>query len=301
MEQQDDEENFLPNLLNGVPDFPSLAEAQLGHNSLFIKTTDVSPQNLYFDVTANMANYLKIYNQTTQSFMVTPSTTVYNDVSLNTFVAYGLTQRVSLFTEIPLRSVHEYSLNPTLTGKGFGDIEVGAAASLLPRTPVSDNDPGLDVYLSTTIPVGANDTPEKGEYPLGLNAYQFTFAADGYNPIGNYGLVYSAYYNMVGGNGSLNYGDWTGFYLLVNKYSATQFGNFLFEAGVNTAYKFDDRISGSPVNGSYDYYVNLLAGITYYYSNTFDFRVGVPYTFYQKGSWFTNYSVLLGVEYQIGL
>jgi hypothetical protein len=279
------------------PPLPQLANAQLGYRSIFgIQKSVLIPENLYFSITGDMVNYLKIYDQTTKSYVVKPSTMVFNDVSLNSFVAYGLTSQLSLFTEIPLRSVHQYSLNPTLTGKGFGDIKVGGTWNFLNEQKGNS----LDAALSTTLPVAANTPPEKGEYPLGINAIQFTLSVDGYNPIGTYGLLYSAYYNLVGDDGSFNYGDWTGAYLLLDKYTETQFGNFTFDAGLNAAYKFDDRVSGNPVNNSYDYYLNVLAGITYYYSHSLDFRVGVPYTIYQKSVWFTGYSVLLGVEYQLG-
>ena len=279
------------------PLLPQLAQAQLGYRSVFgIQKGVLDPGNLYFDFTGDMVNHLKLYDQTKDTYVVKPSTTVFNDVALNSFVGYGLTQNLTVFGEIPLRSVHVYSLNPTLTGKGFGDLQLGGTLNFIKDARGTD----LDATLSTTLPIAADTPPGKGQYALGVNAIQFTGSVDGYNPIGTYGLLYSAYYNLVGNDGSLNYGDWTGAYLLVDKYTATPFGNFTFDAGVNAAYKFDDRVSGNPVVNSYDYYLNVLAGITYYYSQGLDFRVGVPYTIYQKSAWFTGYSVLLGVEYQLG-
>ncbi len=279
------------------PFLPQLAQAQLGYRSVFgIQRGVLDPGNLYFDFTGDMANHLKLYDQTKNTYVVKPSTTVFNDVDLNSFVGYGLTRDLTVFGEIPLRSVHVYSLNPTLTGKGFGDLQLGGTLNFFKDKRGTD----LDASLSSTIPIAADTPPGKGQYALGINAFQFTGSVDGYSPIGTYGLLYSAYYNYVGNDGSLNYGDWTGAYLLVDKYTATPFGNFTFDAGLNGAYKFDDRISGNPVVNSYDYYLNVLADITYYYSNGLDFRVGVPYTIYQKSAWFTGYSVLLGVEYQLG-
>ncbi len=279
------------------PLLPQLAQAQLGYRSVFgIQKGVLDTGILYFNFTGDMVNHLKIYDQTKNTYVVKPASTVFNDVALNSFVGYGLTPNLTVFGEIPLRSVHLYSLNPTLTGKGFGDLQLGGTLNFIRDTRGTD----LDAALSTTIPIAADTPPGKGQYALGVNAIQFTGSVDGYNPIGTYGLLYSAYYNFVGGDGSLNYGDWTGAYLLLDKYSATQFGNFTFDAGLNAAYKFDDKVSGNPVNNSYDYYLNALAGITYYYSRALDFRVGVPYTIYQKSAWFTGYSVLLGVEYQLG-
>ncbi len=279
------------------PLLPQLANAQLGYRSIFgVQKSTLDPGNLYFDFTGDMVNHLKIYDQTKNTYVVKPSTMVYNDVALNSFVAFGLTRNLTVFGEIPLRSVHVYSLNPTFTGKGFGDLQLGGTLNLIRDARGAD----LDATLSTTLPIAADTPPGNGQYPLGVNAIQFTASVDGYNPIGTYGLLYSAYYNSVGDDGSFNYGDWTGAYLLLDKYSETQFGNFTFDAGLNAAYKFDDRASGNPVNNSYDYYLNVLAGITYYYSHGLAFRVGVPYTIYQKSAWFTGYSVLLGVEYQLG-
>ena len=280
--------------------FPFLsrpAQAQLGYRSVFgIQKGVLDPGNLYFDFTGDMVNHLKIYDKTKNTYVVKPSTTVFNDVALNSFVGYGLTRDLTVFGEIPLRSVHVYSLNPTLTGKGFGDLELGGTLNFVSDARGTD----LDATLSTTLPIAADTPPGKYQYALGVNAIQFTGSVDGYNPVGTYGLLYSAYYNLVGNDGSLNYGDWAGAYLLVDKYAATPFGNFTFDAGLNGACKFDDRISGNHVVNSYDYYLNVLADITYYYSHGLDFRVGVPYTVYQKSAWFTGYSVLLGVEYQLG-
>ncbi len=279
------------------PFLPRLAQAQLGYRSVFgVQKGVLDPGNLYFDFTGDMANHLKLYDQAKNTYVIKPSTTVFNDVALNSFVGYGLTRDLTVFGEIPLRSVHVYSLNPTLTGKGFGDLQLGGTLNFIKDARGTD----LDATLSTTLPIAADTPPGKYQYALGVNAIQFTGSADGYSPIGTYGLLYSAYYNLVGNDGSLNYGDWTGAYLLVEKYTSTPFGSFTFDAGLNGAYKFDDRVSGNPVANSYDYYLNVLADITYYYSHGLDFRVGVPYTIYQKSAWFTGYSVLLGVEYQLG-
>ena len=279
------------------PLLPQLANAQSGYRSIFgVQKSTLDPGTLYFDFTGDMVNHLKLYDQTKNRYVVKPSTTVYNDVALNSFVAYGLTRNLTVFGEIPLRSVHVYSLNPTLTGKGFGDLQVGGTWAFLNDQKGSD----LDASLSTSIPIAADTPPGKGQYALGINAIQFILSVDGYNPVGTYGILYSAYYNLVGNDRSLNYGDWTGAYLLLDKYSATPFGDFSFDTGLNSAYKFDDRVSGKPVNDTYDYYLNVLVGITYYYSHNLDFRVGVPYTIYQKSAWFTGYSVLLSVEYQLG-
>ncbi len=279
------------------PFLPRLAQAQLGYRSVFgVQKGVLDPGNLYFDFTGDMVNHLKLYDQAKNTYVIKPSTTVFNDVALNSFVGYGLTRDLTVFGEIPLRSVHVYSLNPTLTGKGFGDLQLGGTLNFIKDARGTD----LDATLSTTLPIAADTPPGKYQYALGVNAIQFTGSADGYSPIGTYGLLYSAYYNLVGNDGSLNYGDWTGAYLLVEKYTSTPFGSFTFDAGLNSAYKFDDRVSGNPVANSYDYYLNVLAGITYYYSHGLDFRVGVPYTIYQKSAWFTGYSVLLGVEYQLG-
>ncbi len=276
---------------------PPLANAQLGYRSIFgIQKSVLDPGNLYFDFTGDMVNHLKIYDQTKSTYVVKPSTMVFNDVALKGFVGFGLTRDLTVFGEIPLRSVHLYSLNPTLTGKGFGDLQLGGTLNFVSYARGT----ALDATLSPTLQVAAGTPPGKYQYALGVNAIQFTGSVDGYNPVGTYGLLYSAYYNLVGNDGSLNYGDWTGAYLLVDKYAATPFGNFTFDAGLNGAYKFDDRISGNPVVNSYDYYLNVLADITYYYSHGLDFRVGIPYTVYQKSAWFTGYSVLLGVEYQLG-
>lgn len=275
---------------------PQLAKAQLEYSSIFgIQKATLTPGNLYFNIAGDMMNYLKIYDDSKHSYVTKPSSMVFNDVSLKSFFGYGLTQRLSLFTEIPLQSVHVYSLNPALIGKGFGDIKLGGTINLLNDQKGSD----VDAVVSTTLPVAANTPPAKGEYPLGINALQLTLSVDGYTPLGAYGLQYSAYYNSVGNDGALNYGDWTGIYLLLNKDSETPFGTFSFVAGLNAAYKIDDQLSGKSVNGTNDNYLSVLASVRYFYDQNLDFTIGIPYTVYQKNTWFTKYSVLLGVDFQI--
>jgi hypothetical protein len=285
-------------VLLSFPLVPQRATAQLEYGSIFgVQKSTLTRGNLYFSITADMVNDLKIYDESMHSYITKPSRMVFNDVGLSSFMGYGLTDRASLFVEIPIRSVRQYSLSPTLVGEGLADVKVGGTLRIFDDEKKS----GLDAVLSTTLPVGANTPPGEGEYPLGINALQMTLSLDGYSVVGTYGFQYSAYYNFVGNDGGLNYGDWTGLYLLLNKDSETPLGTFSFVAGLNAAYKIDDQMSGKPVSGSYDYYFNVLASVSYYCSQNLDFTVGIPYTVYQKNTWFTNYSVMLGVDFQIGL
>jgi hypothetical protein len=222
-------------LLLTCPLFLQLANAQLEYRSIFgIQKSVLDPGNPYFDFTGDMVNHLKIYDQTKKTYVVKPSTTVYNDVALTSFVGYGLTRNLTLFGWIPLRSVHLYSLDPTLTGKGFGDLQLGGTLNFIHNEKSVE----MDATLSTTLPIASDTPPSKGQYPLGINAIQFTASVDGYNPVGKYGLCYSVYYNLVGNDGSFNYGDWTGAYLMFDKYDETQGAPLDSTAGINAAYKF---------------------------------------------------------------
>ena len=276
---------------------PAPASAQVDYRSVFGVHTSVVPSgHVYFGVSAETATHLKIYDQQQGRYVSQPASMVFNNVGLNTFVAYGLTDRITLFTQVPLRSVHLYSLTGTTIGKGFGDPRLGGTFSLLPRGKPSS----LAVSLSATIPLAANTPPGEGRYPLGLDATALNGSVDGRAPVGAYSVLYSAYYRLVTDDRSADCGDGTGFYLVLDRYAATNVGNFSWDLGVHGDYTIHDRIPGSPINASYDDSFGVLAGLTYYYSSTLDFNVAVPYTVYQKHSWFTTYSVLIGVEYEIG-
>lgn len=276
---------------------PAPASAQVEYRSVFgVHTSVVPSRHVYLGVSAETATHLKVYDQQQGRYVSQPPSMVLNDVGLSTFLAYGLTDRMTLFAQVPLRSVHLYSLNETTSGKGFGDPRLGGTISLLPRGKPSS----LAVSLSATLPLGANTPPGEGRYPLGLGATALNGSVDGRAPVGAYSVLYSAYYRFVTNDRSADCGDGTGFYLVLDRYAETDFGNFSWDLGVHGDYTIHDRIPGSPIDASYDDSFGILAGLTYYYSHTLAFNVAVPYTVYQKHAWFTKYSVSIGVEYEIG-
>lgn len=276
---------------------PARASAQVEYRSVFgVHPSVVAPGHVYLGMSAETATHLKIYDQQQGRYVSQPASMVFNDVGLNTLLAYGLTDRLTVFAQVPLRSVHLYSLTGTTIGKGFGDPRLGGTFSLLARGRPSS----LAVSLSATIPLGANTPPGQGRYPLGLDATALNGSMDGRAPVGPYSVLYSAYYRFVTGDRSADCGDGTGFYLVLDRYAETDFGNFSWDLGVHGDYTIHDRIPGSPIDASYDDSFRILAGLTYYYSPTLAFNVGIPYTVYQKHAWFTTYSVSIGVDYEIG-
>ncbi len=284
-------------LLLAVPVLsPARASAQVEYRSVLGVRPSVMPAgHFYLGMSAETATHLKIYDQQQGRYVSQPASMVFNDVGLNTFLAYGLTDRITLFTQVPLRSVHLYSLSGTSTGKGFGDPLIGGTFSVA-RGKASS----LAVSLSATLPVAADTPPGGGRYPLGLDATALNGSVIGRAPVGPYSLLYSAYYKLVPDDRSADCGDGTGFYLVLDRYAATDFGNFSWDLGVHGDYTIHDRLPGTPIDASYDDSFGVLAGLTYYYSSTLDFNVGIPYTVYQKHAWFTTYSVSIGVEYEIG-
>ena len=277
--------------------FPLRANAQLSYRPLFgTGAQAVASGNLYLSVTGEVISHPEMYDPATERYDHTPATTVFNDVGLRAFAAYGLTPRLSLFGEVPLRSVHLYSLTQTRIGKGVPDITLGGTWDVIGRGARTS----LDATLSATLPIAADTAPRQNQYPLALNAPTYALGVTATTRHGAYALSYSASYTLAGSDGALDYGDWADLAVLVNRDTPTPFGHFSFAAGLHAAYKAGDRRAGASVPASWDDSVTVLAGVTYRYNRHLDFKVGVPYTIYQKDAWFGTYSVLLGVEYDVG-
>lgn len=276
---------------------PAPASAQVAYRSVFgVHPSVVPPGHVYLGMSAETSTHLKVYDPQQGRYVSRPSSMVFNDVGLTTVLAYGLTDRITLFGRIPLRSVHLYTLSGATTGKGFGDPTLGGTLSLLgPGGPSS-----LAVSLSASLPLAANTPPGDGRYPLGVDAAALNGSVTGRAPAGAYSVLYSAYYRFVTDDRSTDCGDGTGFYLVLDRYAETGFGSFSWDLGVHGDYTIHDRLPGSPIDASHDDSIGILAGLTYYYSPALDFNVGIPYTVYQKHGWFTTYSVSIGVEYEIG-
>ncbi len=276
---------------------PLRANAQLGYRPLFgTGAQAVARGRLYLSVTGEAIAHPEMYDPATARYIHTPATTVFNDVGLRAFATYGVTRRLSLFTEVPLRSVHLYSLAQTRIGKGVPDITMGGTWRVLGGTARTS----LDATLAATLPVAADTAPRQNQYPLALDAPAYALGLTATTRLGAYALSYSGSYTLAGSDGALDYGDWADLAVLVDRDTPTPFGHFSFAAGLHAAYKAGNRRAGASVPASWDDSVTVLAGATYHYNRNLDFKLGVPYTIYQKDAWFGTYAVLLGVEYDVG-
>lgn len=291
--------NFLVLLFVTVLAVNTLQAQNIERSIFDIQPFTVKSGNVYLEETVDLPTVLKTYNPLKNTFVDKPEVMVYNEFNLISFWEYGLTDDVNLFTKIPIRSIHQYIPDNSTSGKGFGDISLGAIWNFYQDRESNSSFTGK---LWTDLPVAANTPAVNAEYPLGIDAFQVTAAVDGSIPWGNYQLIFSTYYNFVRNDGqSVNFGDILGTSIVLGKIANTQFGSFELETGVNFAYKLEDSKSGNSIKNTNDYYAQLLMGISYIYSNSLNFRLGVPYTVYRKDAWFTGYSVIMGIDYNFNI
>jgi hypothetical protein len=210
-----------------------------------------------------------------------------------------LTDRINLFTLLPVASVHHYSPAGTIVGKGIGDIELGSTYSLLNSKNPENS---LTSGVSIGFPTGKYKNIDPNDYPLGLGSFKFKGDVTGLHRFNNLDMIYSAYYEYRTNNSEgLHVGDEAGAYLTFQKQIDTDYGNFGFEGGVYGFWNLKDIKNGTYVPHSDDYAVNLFIGVWYNYLKDFYLRVGVPYTIYQNQNWLTKYKVLIQLDYHFGL
>ena len=81
----------------------------------------------------------------------------------------------------------------------------------------------------------------------------------------------------------------------------THYGNFQSETGLAAVNRFKNEKNGNEINYTDNFQVQLLLGFTYKYTKDLLFRIGLPFTVYQNGGWFTNYSVQLQLDKMFGI
>jgi hypothetical protein len=271
---------------------------------VFMSITNLRPitlnkQRILFQLQAEYPRYYKYQNLKSGITERVSESTVLNEAYYFGRVVYGFTDRINLFTILPLASVHHYSPAGTIIGKGLGDIELGGIYSLLDS---KNKENSLTSSISLGFPSGKYKNMGLNEYPLGLGAFRLKGDVTGLHRFQNLDIIYSIYYEYRTSNSTgLEEGDETGAYLTLQKQLNTNFGNFGLEGGVYGSWNFKDKKNGTSIPHTDDYTANLFIGAWYNYLKDFYIRFGVPYTIYQNKSWLTKYEVLIQLDYHFEL
>ena len=265
------------------------------HRSIFGQQPFSLPQkSVLVTVRGAFPTILKMYNPAADQMQDVPATMVLNEANYTGFVEYGLFRSLTVYASLPLRFVHYFSPDLNQIGKGLGNVETGVYYQFFSR----DGESGLLTDLSLTLPTSDIDFMNTGKYPLGSTAWEVKGGLTGLLPLnGAHLLLNAAYRFRTEDNVGVNIGDEINGTLLYQKRLDGKFGNFLIEAGVAAADKFEDSKGGTNLSGTDDFQTQLLLGTTFFYNKNLQFRLGLPYTFYQKGGWFTRYSVFIQIDY----
>lgn len=266
---------------------------------LNLQPLTLSKNRLLFSFQAEYPEFYKYLNSKNGKTEQVSETTVLNEAYYYGRAVYGLTDRINLFTLIPLASIHHFSPTTTITDKGFGDFAIGGNYSLLESKNFKNN---LTSSLTVAFPTGKFKNIGANDYPLGLGAYTFKGDLTGLHRFRNLDVIYSAYYEYRTGNSQgLNVGDEAGASISFQKQYNTKYGNFGLEGGAYGFWNLKDQKDGLTIPYTDDYNANLFVGAWYNYLKDFYLRFGVPYTIYQNKSWLTKYTVLIQLDYYFDL
>jgi len=262
---------------------------------LNLRPATLSKKRILISLQAEYPKYYKYFNPNTGNTERVSETTVLNEAYYSGHIVYGVTNRVNLFTILPVTSVHHYSPANTIIRKGIGDIELGGNYSVFDSQNLVNS---LTTGLTIGFPTGKYKDVGSNEYPLGLGVFKLKGDITGLHHFNQLDMMYSVYYEYRGENSDgLKVGDEAGAFLTFQKQIFTSYGDFGFEGGGYCRWNFKDKIVSSFETHLDDYTGNLFIGAWYNYLKDFYLRVGVPYTIYQNKSWLTKYEVLIQLDY----
>jgi hypothetical protein len=266
---------------------------------LNLQPLTLSKNRILFSLQAVYPEYYKYLNSKNGKAEQVSETTVLNEAYYYGHAVYGLTDRINLFTILPLASVHHFSPTTTISDKGFGDFAIGGHYSLLESKKFENS---LTSSITVGFPTGKYKNIGENDYPLGLGAYKFRSDVTGLHRFKNLDMIYSIYYEYRTSNSQgLNVGDEAGAYMTFQKQFNTNYGNFGLEGGAYGFWNLKDKKDGSSIPSTDNYNANLFVGAWYNYLKDFYLRFGVPYTIYQNKSWLTKYTALIQLDYYFDL
>jgi hypothetical protein len=293
----------------------SMATAAFGQNNILsadsvnpdrfaVSALNLRPEvlvknDLLIRLNLDFPEYKKILNTSTGNMEDLSDNVVLNEMLVNVYIDYGISPKLTLYTQVPVSDIHHYSPMGAVTGKGFADIGLGAGYMLLGGNSRNNTLTGEGTVF---IPTGESSNSNPSSYPLGMGIVRLKGALTGMYRSGNSALIYSGYYEFRPMNSEdRNIGDEFGVTLIRQNYFKTRYGNFGIEYGGYSFFKTEDKNNGIKVSHSGDYEADAYAGGWFEYRKNLFIRLGLPYTIYQNGSPFTKSNVLFQLDYRFKL
>jgi hypothetical protein len=276
-----------------VPD--SSRHSEIAVSSLNLRPEALVKNDLLIRLNFNFPGYLRTLNTTTGHMDKLSDKTVLNGMLVNVYLDYGISRRLTLFTQIPLSDTHLSSPSGVVTEKGIADIGFGAAYKI-----VDDKSGNNTMTCSATLyaPTGKSYHLIPSDYSSGMGIVHFKGTLTGIHRSANSALIYSGYYEFRPESAlDLNIGDELGVTLIRQNYYKTRYGNFGIEYGGFSSYKTGDYKAGIAIPRSTDFAVDAYAGGWFEYRKNLFLRFGLPYTIYRNGSPLTNYNVVVQLDY----
>ena len=241
----------------------------------------------------NFPRFYKMYILQQNKIAKVPPYIVLNEFYFDTYFTYGYSDKINIYTVIPIADIHHYSPMGVQKGVGFGDVQLGATYQIT-RADTGKN--FLSGELKITFPTGKTAYSMQ-DYPTGLGSFRFMAVINGLTKFENFNLWYTGYYEYRTNHSGITAGDETGLFITIQKPFNLNVGNFGIEYGLNGYYNFSDKKSGTQIPNTQDFAVNLYFGGWYKYLDKFYIRFGVPYTVFQNNAWLTKYNVMIQLDY----
>lgn len=264
-----------------------------------IQKLNLSERTFYLNINGEYPTFHKIYNPKLNEMIDLPDPTVMTEAYLNAKAQYGLISKINIFVNIPFKWLNHYSPDIIQKNKGFGDIEFGATYQLLGSVL---NETTSALQLSVIAPIGEHKNLTANQLPLGEGVWQFSGSFQGMIPTTSINFLYLINYTLRTNNSAdVNLGDRVYGLVSVEKDLNTSFGNFTLESGFEVSNYLDSKVNGVDIANSSEFASRWFTGLSFYYTPQMRFSFTMPFTFYKRSGWFTDYSAILQIEYSLHL
>jgi hypothetical protein len=244
----------------------------------------------------DFTEYKRTLNTLTGNMEKLPDNEVLNEMLISTYIDYGISRKLTLYTQLPVSDIHHYSPKGVDAYKGLADIGLGGDYLLMNNNSGSNT---LTGEATVFIPTGNSSSSTTDNYLPGIRTVRLKGSLTGMKKSGNSVIIYSGYYEFRPVNSSdLNAGDELGITVIRQDDHKTKFGNFGIEYGGFSLFKTEDKNNGIKIPHTADYEIAAFAGGWFKYRNNLILRFGLPYTIYQNGSPLTKYDVLFQLDYR---
>jgi hypothetical protein len=268
-------------------------------SALNLKPEALAKKDLLIRLNFDLPHYFRTLSPATGKMEKTSKMVVLNEMYVNTYLDYGLSDKLTLFTQLPLWDVNHSSPMGIVKGKGLSDIGIGADYGLIKKDSSKN---ALTAEGTVLLPSGKSNHLTPQDYPLGMGVVRFRAALTGMHRYDKSSLVGSVYYEFRPENSSKkDVGDEVGITCIKQNYFNTRFGNFGIEYGALSYLKSKNKQAGVSVNHSDDFAIDAYGGAWFEYQKNLFLRFGIPYTIYQNRSFLTKYNVLVQLDYRFKL